>query len=237
MLEWLVENYDECWEKANDIEEERTRRKLRRQNRQKASVKNVTYLKTASTISEETTRRYLKVKNLVNFVEMSRAIATLKSNGLAPINSEILQQLRAKQPKRSKKIEWPTQQEVQSERTYMKKTLSMINKSQIYPLGSDSRTTTNMRQKIWSKTEQMSRKFSGEETKSPEIAMASELSDLSESFTIKEKLPYIKISETRILQSAKAAKRSISGGIQHYTLAPQASCRSKYKLSLCRDYS
>ena len=70
MLEWLAENYDKCWEKENEIEEERTR-KLRLQNRRKTSVKITQLQKTTSKISEKNMGRDLRVKNLVNFGDMS----------------------------------------------------------------------------------------------------------------------------------------------------------------------
>ena len=49
-------------------------------------------------LSDAQIKMYKRAKNLVNVGEVSKAMSTILSNGVAKVDSEVLSQLRAKHP-------------------------------------------------------------------------------------------------------------------------------------------
>ena len=97
MLNWVAGNEEDCWVKATKVEQDRKNSSKRRDLKPKSSFgqnERVDALTTAQIT------KYKRAKNLVNVREISKAMATILSNGVANVDDEVLKQLRNKHPPR-----------------------------------------------------------------------------------------------------------------------------------------
>jgi len=60
-------------------------------------------------------KKWLRIKRLVNDGELSKAARDIDGAGVAFPNKEIVNELRAKYPKRKGEVKWPTDEEVIAE--------------------------------------------------------------------------------------------------------------------------
>ena len=106
MLRWIAGLHDVCWEEAIEIERKRTK-KRNATRRRRAQGQIAPPSRDQDHQEKALQKKFDRAKLLVNVGEYSQAMASLLSNGTAPINEAILLQLSAKHPKRSKPVCWP----------------------------------------------------------------------------------------------------------------------------------
>ena len=114
MVRWLAEKHDECWSTAIGIEKERQKGKQKRKKKAKRgkwpdTTETLNSTRSAGgreqkNASVESSKGYKRAKELVNAGELSKAMSAILSNGIAPINDDVLSQLRAKHPQRREMV-------------------------------------------------------------------------------------------------------------------------------------
>ena len=67
-------------------------------------------------LSDAQIKMYKRAKNLVNVGEVSKAMSTILSNGVAKVDSEVLSQLKAKHPPRPSVVRLPSKEQIESDR-------------------------------------------------------------------------------------------------------------------------
>ena len=60
--------------------------------------------------------KYKRAKNLVNVGEISKAMGSILSNGVAKVDDEVLNQLRSKHPQRPSAVHLPSMELIKAER-------------------------------------------------------------------------------------------------------------------------
>ena len=63
-------------------------------------------------LTKEQMKMYKRAKNYVNFGELSKAMASIRSNGIAEVTSDVLDQLQAKHPRRRRVVEFPSSEQI-----------------------------------------------------------------------------------------------------------------------------
>ena len=197
MIQWLAGNRNDCWENAVDTE-------INRRNNKKTKKTKPTANDSASTaesfdptegqrLTAEKLRMYKRTKELVNCGELSKAMSTILSNGIARVDDQVLSQLREKHPQRTEGVNFPTVEVVK----IIKAECSLDPASAI----ADTNMETEMKAVQVDKTKDNN-------DRQP---------DSEESRAVLDQWPSLTVGEQDILTAAQQAKRLTSGGLQQIT--------------------
>ena len=126
--------HEECWRKATVIEKERQKLiKKKKQSRNITSAnellgtENVSFHsnndnnpnsleKSNETLTKVQKNTYKRAKNYVNLGELSKAMTSLRSNGIAEVTDSVLVQLQAKHPRRPREVKLPSLEQVRMDK-------------------------------------------------------------------------------------------------------------------------
>ena len=98
MLNWIAGNEEDCWRRAAGVEQERQKSSKRRYVKPKISKARGWNVEQNDTLTNTQMKMYKRAKKLLNMGQVSKAMSTILSNGVAKVDSEVLSQLRAKHP-------------------------------------------------------------------------------------------------------------------------------------------
>ena len=82
-------------------------------DKQKADVNN--WQAGLSTLTKEEKKKHRRTKNLVTVGEISKAMSVISSNGVAEVDSEVLDQLKAKHPSRTAAVHFPSKEQTMAD--------------------------------------------------------------------------------------------------------------------------
>ena len=121
MMRWLAGEHEECWQTAITIEHRRqTRIKRRNLQRQKGFINREDNRENdpqllGEQLTKEQKQRYRRARNYVNVGELGKGMTAIRSNGIAPVDENVLTQLRSKHPLRQKAVALPPLDEFKTE--------------------------------------------------------------------------------------------------------------------------
>ena len=90
MLNWIAGSEEDCWVKATKVEKERKNSRKRRYSKQRLSQSRCEEDGQIDPLTSAQMTKYKRAKNLVNVGEISKAMSSILSNGVAKVDDDIL---------------------------------------------------------------------------------------------------------------------------------------------------